>query len=68
MGDSERLADAERGITTSDAETEQPVTMARVTGAELLRQMRELADTVTVSVGSSPSICHISSQGPAPLA
>ena len=39
--------------------------MARVTGAELLRQMRELAGAVTFSVGSSPSICHISSQGPA---
>ena len=38
-----RLADAERGIITSQAETEQPVTMARVTGAEMLRQMRELA-------------------------
>ena len=41
-----RLADAERGITTSEAETDQPVTMARVTGAELLRQMRELAGTL----------------------
>src|SRR5216683_3335527 len=38
-----RLADAERGVVTSDAETEQPVTMARVTGAEMLRQMRDLA-------------------------
>src|SRR5260221_10908495 len=38
-----RLADAERGVTTTDAETEQPVTMARVTGAEMLRQMRDLA-------------------------
>src|SRR6266704_3595234 len=27
----------------ADAETEQPVTMARVTGAEMLRQMRDLA-------------------------
>ena len=44
-----RLADAERGVTTSDAETEQPVTMARVTGAELLRQMRELAGTMTAT-------------------
>src|SRR6516164_6770230 len=44
-----RLADAERGITTSEAETEQPVTMARVTGAELLRQMRELAGTLTAT-------------------
>src|SRR5258708_19868512 len=38
-----RLADIERGVTTTDAETEQPVTMARVTGAEMLRQMRDLA-------------------------
>ena len=44
-----RLADAERGVTTSEAETEQPVTMARVTGAELLRQMRELAGTMTAT-------------------
>ena len=35
-----RLADAERGVTTTDADTEQPVTMARVHGAEMLRQMR----------------------------
>ena len=38
-----RLADAERGVTTTEAETEQPVTMARVHGAEMLRQMRDLA-------------------------
>ena len=38
-----RLADAERGVTTTEAEVEQPVTMARVTGAEMLRQMRDLA-------------------------
>ena len=38
-----RLADAERGVTTSEADVEQPVTMARVTGAEMLRQMRDLA-------------------------
>src|SRR5882762_1494983 len=44
-----RLAAAERGMTTSEAETEQPVTMARVTGAELLRQMRELASTMTTT-------------------
>jgi colicin import membrane protein len=42
-----RLADAERGITTSGAETEQLVTTAPVTGAELVRQMRDLADTLT---------------------
>jgi colicin import membrane protein len=40
-----KLASAEHG-TTSDAETGQPVTMARMTGAELLRQMRELAGTL----------------------
>ena len=39
-----RLADPEHGTTTSD--TDQPVTMARMTGAELLRQMRELAGTL----------------------
>src|SRR5882672_11310802 len=41
-----RLADAEHGTTTNDAETEQPVTMARLTGADLLRQMRTLAGTL----------------------
>src|SRR5260370_22337627 len=41
-----RLADPEHATTTSDADTDQPVTMARVTGAELLRQMRELAGTL----------------------
>src|ERR1700730_3082378 len=40
-----KLADPEHG-TTSDADTDQPVTMARITGAELLRQMRELAGTL----------------------
>ena len=44
-----RLAAIERGTTTSDAEAEQPVTMARVNGAELLRQMRELADTLAAT-------------------
>ena len=38
-----RQADADTGVTRSDAETEAPITMARVTGAEILRQMRELA-------------------------
>jgi colicin import membrane protein len=38
-----RLTDPEHGTTTTDADTDQPVTMARITGAELLRQMRELA-------------------------
>ena len=41
-----RLAGAEPGMTTGDADTDQPVTMARMTGAELLRQMRELAGTL----------------------
>src|ERR1700722_10959554 len=41
-----RLADPEHAATTSDARTGQPVTMARITGAELLRQMRELAGTL----------------------
>src|SRR5580700_11218728 len=44
-----RLADAERGVVTTEAETDQPVTMARVTGAELLRQMSELAGTLAVT-------------------
>src|SRR5712691_8725956 len=44
-----RLADAERGVITSDAEAEQPVTMARVTGAEILRQMRDLAGTLAAT-------------------
>ena len=38
-----RLADAERGATTTDADTEQPVTMARVHGAETPREMRAMA-------------------------
>src|SRR5258708_29923535 len=38
-----RLADAERGVTATEAEAEQPVTMARISGAEMLRQMRDLA-------------------------
>src|SRR5260370_31138680 len=44
-----RLADAERGMTAGDADTDQPVTMARMTGAQLLRQMRELAGTLTAT-------------------
>src|SRR5580700_6178174 len=44
-----RLADAERGITTTEAEADQPVTMARVTGAELLRQMRDMAGTLAAT-------------------
>src|SRR5580692_4504726 len=46
-----RLAVVERGVTTSEAETEQPVTMARVTGADLLRQMSVLADKMTTPAG-----------------
>ena len=34
---------AGRGAATTDADTEQPVTMARQSGAEFLRQMRDLA-------------------------
>src|SRR5260221_1157518 len=41
-----RLADAERGVTTTAADTEQPVTMARISGTEMLRQMRDLAGTL----------------------
>jgi colicin import membrane protein len=44
-----RLAGAERGTAAGDAETDQPVTMARMTGAELLRQMRELAGTLAAT-------------------
>ena len=44
-----RLADAERGMAAGDADTDQPVTMARMTGAELLRQMRELAGTLAAT-------------------
>jgi colicin import membrane protein len=46
-----RLADPEHGTTTSDAHTDQPVTMARMTGAELLRQMRGLAGTLAATAG-----------------
>ena len=48
-----RIAAAERGTTTNEAETDQPVTMARLTGAELLRQMRALADTLTATAGAA---------------
>src|SRR6266545_3952124 len=41
-----RLDAEQQGTVTSDAETEQPVTMARVTGAELLRSLRAEADRV----------------------
>src|ERR1700722_9110232 len=46
-----RLAAVERGVTTSAAETEQPVTMARVAGTDLLRQMSVLASTMTSTAG-----------------
>src|SRR5579859_5682203 len=36
-------------MTTGDADTDQPVTMARTTGAELLRQMRDLAGTLAAT-------------------
>src|ERR1019366_5569702 len=43
-----RRLDAEQhGAVTTDAGTEQPVTMARVTGAELLRSLRAEADRVS---------------------
>src|SRR5258708_35063624 len=42
-----RLADADRGVTTTEAEAEQPVTMARISGAEMLRQMHDLAGTLS---------------------
>src|ERR1035438_633216 len=42
-----RVAAAEAGTVTSAADTEQPVTMARVTGAELLRSLRAEADRVS---------------------
>src|SRR5260370_6645037 len=41
-----RLAAAEAGTGTSAADIENPVTMARVTGAELLRSLRAEADRV----------------------
>src|ERR1700691_1070800 len=42
-----RIAAAEHGAVTTDAETEQPVTMARGTGAERLRSLRAEADRVS---------------------
>src|SRR6266516_234920 len=41
-----RLHAEQQGTVATDAETEQPVTMARVTGAELLRSLRAEADRV----------------------
>jgi colicin import membrane protein len=42
-----RLAAAEAGVITSPADTDSPVTMAKVTGAELLRAVRAEADSVS---------------------
>jgi colicin import membrane protein len=42
-----RLAAAQAGTTVSPADTGNPVTMARVTGAELLRMLRAEADRVS---------------------
>jgi colicin import membrane protein len=39
-----RLAAEDAGLTTSDADTEQPVTMARVSGAQLVRDASLTAD------------------------
>jgi len=41
-----RMAAAHAGTTASPADTDTPVTMARLTGAELLRQLRAEADRV----------------------
>src|SRR5512135_331207 len=41
-----RLAGVDSEVTRTEAEAEAPVTMARVSGAEMLRQMRELAETL----------------------
>ena len=40
----QRLAARETGTTVSEAEAEQPVTMARASAMEMLREMRSLAD------------------------
>jgi colicin import membrane protein len=40
----QRLAAEAGGVTLNDAETEQPVTMARASATEMLREMRALAD------------------------
>ena len=42
-----RLAAAEAGTTTSPADTDSPLTIAKVTGAELLRALRAEADRVS---------------------
>jgi colicin import membrane protein len=43
----QRLAARKTGTTVSEAETEQPVTMARASAMEMLREMRTLADKMT---------------------
>ena len=42
-----RLAATEAGVTTSPADTDSPVTMAKVTGVELLRALRAEADRIS---------------------
>jgi hypothetical protein len=48
-----RLAAEQAGTTVSPAETRNPVTMAKVTGAELLRSLRGEADRPSGSLTSS---------------
>jgi hypothetical protein len=44
-----RLAALEQGASVTDADLEAPVTQARATGAELLRQMQSLASTLAAT-------------------
>src|SRR5258708_19792518 len=60
-----RLADAEHGVTTTEAEAEQPVTMARISGAEMLRQMRDLAGTLS-GVADRPTGAATTLRAPPP--
>ena len=46
-----RLDAEQQGIVTSAADDEQPVTMARVSGAELLREMRAMSDRLAGVAG-----------------
>src|ERR1035441_10787590 len=46
-----RLHAEQQGIVTSAADDEQPVTMARVSGAELLREMRAMSDRLAGVAG-----------------
>src|SRR5882724_1430828 len=50
-----RLAAAEAGAVTTAADSEQPVTMARISGAELLRQMGDLGDRLAGIAGQLTS-------------